>query len=95
MKLKPLFDRVVLSVEKREEKQTAGSILLPAPSEEKSQIGKIIACGEGGIIDGKDIKMQVGIGNRVLFSKFAGTEIKVDGKEYLVIRQTDILAIIE
>lgn len=93
MKLKPLFDRVVIKQEKKEEKNSFG-ILLPSRDDESSQIGNVVACGNGGIIDGKEITMQVKEGDRVLFSKFAGTEIKVDGEEYLVVRQTDILAVI-
>lgn len=94
MKLKPLFDRVVLKVEKKEEKNVSG-IILPVGNDDKSQIGIVVACGEGGIIDGKEIKIEVKENDRVLFSKFAGTEIKVDGEEYLVVRQTDILLILE
>lgn len=92
MNLKPLFDRVVIKQEKKESKNSFG-ILLPQ-SDDSSQIGKVIACGEGGEIDGKEITMQVKNGDRVLFSRFAGTEINVDGEEYLIVRQTDILAII-
>lgn len=94
MKLKPLFDRVVLKVEKKEEKNVSG-IILPIGNDDKSQIGIVVACGEGGIIDGKEITMKVKENDRVLFSKFAGTEIKVDGEDYLVVRQTDILLILE
>ncbi|MEG1751784.1 MAG: co-chaperone GroES [Clostridia bacterium] len=94
MKLKPLFDRVVLKVDKRGEKTQSG-IFLPVVSEEKSQLGVVVAVGTGGNLDGKEVKMQVKEGDRVLFSKFAGTQFKFDEEEYLVIRQTDILGVVE
>ena len=93
MNITPLYDRVVLEPAKAQTK-TVGGIMLPEIAQEKSQLAKVIAVGEGGSLDGKEQKMQVKIGDRVLYSKFAGTEIKVDNKEYIIVRQTDILAII-
>lgn len=94
MKIKPLYDRVVLSPEKAQEK-TASGIMLPEVAQEKSQMAKVVSVGEGGSIDGKESKIQVKIGDKVLYTKFAGTEIKIDNKEYIIVRQTDILAVIE
>ncbi|MBQ7885025.1 MAG: co-chaperone GroES [Clostridia bacterium] len=93
MKIKPLFDRVVLKIEK-EQTTNVGGIFLPDMSKEKSQIATVVALGEGGLVDGKETKMQVAIGDKVLFSKFAGTEFKYNGEDLLIIKQTDILAII-
>ena len=94
MKIKPLFDRVVLKLEESES-ETKSGIFLPTSAKEKSQIGKVVAVGEGGTLDGKEQKMLVKVGDRVLFSKYAGTEIE-DGKEkYTVLRQIDILGIVE
>ena len=94
MKIKPLYDRVVLSPEKALEK-TASGIMLPEIAQEKSQMAKVVSVGEGGSIDGKESKIQVKVGDKVLYTKFGGTEIKIDGKDYIIVRQTDILAIIE
>ncbi len=93
MKLKPLFDRVVLLPEKREE--TKGGILLPTVAQEKSQIATVVAVGEGGTADGKEVKMMVKKGDEVLFSKYAGVEFEEDGKTYVIVRQSDILAVVE
>lgn len=93
MEIKPLFDRVVLKIEK-EQTTNVGGIFLPDMSKEKSQIATVIAVGCGGNVDGKDVVMQVKKGDRVLFSKFAGTEFKYNGEDLLIIKQTDILAII-
>ena len=94
MKLKPLFDRVVLKIEK-EQTSNVGGIFLPDMSKEKSQIATVVAVGTGECTDGKETKMQVKIGDKVLFSKFAGTEFKYNGEDLLIIKQTDILAVIE
>lgn len=94
MEIKPLFDRVVLKIEK-EQTTNVGGIFLPDRSAEKSQIATVVAVGEGGNVDGKDVVMQVSVGDRVLFSKFAGTEFKYKGDDLLIIKQTDILAIIK
>lgn len=93
MNIKPLFDRVVLKIEK-EQTTNVGGIFLPDMSREKSQIATVVAVGKGGIVDGNDVIMQVNVGDRVLFSKFAGTEFKYQDQDLLIIKQTDILAII-
>lgn len=93
MNIKPLFDRVVLKIEK-EQTTNVGGIFLPDMSREKSQIATVVAVGKGGIVDGNDVTMQVNVGDRVLFSKFAGTEFKYQDQDLLIIKQTDILAII-
>ena len=94
MTVKPLFDKVVVESLEMEEKTSSGFIL-PSASQEKQQMAKIIAVGPGGVIDGKEIVMQVKVGDTVLYSKYAGNEFKVDGKELTIIRQSDILAIVE
>lgn len=94
MKLKPLFDRVVLLPKEKEEKTNLG-IILPTIAQEKSQIAKVVAVGEGGLPDGKELKMQVKAGDMVLYAKYSGTEFEEDGKKYIIVRQADILAVIE
>ncbi len=94
MQVKPLFDKVVVEAVQTEER-TGSGFILPTASQEKQQMAKIIAVGPGGIIDGKEIVMQVKVGDTVLYSKYAGSEFKVDGKELTIIRQSDILAIVE
>ncbi len=94
MKVKPLFDKVVVESLEKEEKTRSGFIL-PSASQEKQQMAKIVAVGPGGVIDGKEIVMQVKEGDTVLYSKYSGSEFKVDGKELTIIRQSDILAIVE
>ena len=94
MKVKPLFDKVVVQSIGTEEK-TASGFILPSAAQEKQQMAKIIAVGPGGVVDGKEIVMQVKVGDTVLYSKYAGSEFKVDGKELTIIRQSDILAIVE
>ena len=94
MKVKPLFDKVVVESLEMEEKTQSGFIL-PTASQEKQQMAKIIAVGPGGVVDGKEIVMQVKVGDKVLYSKYAGSEFKVDGKELTIIRQSDILAVVE
>lgn len=93
MNIKPLFDRVVLKIEK-EQTTNVGGIFLPDMSKEKSQIAIVVSVGDGGNVDGKNVEMKVRVGDRVLFSKFAGTEFRYDGEDLLIIKQTDILAII-
>lgn len=93
MKIKPILDRVVLLPEKSEESK--GGILLPSLAQEKSQIAKVVAVGDGNTPDGKEVKMLVKVGDEVLFSKFAGVEIDDNGKKYVIVRQADILAVIE
>ena len=94
MNIKPLFDKVVVETIETEDKTKSGFIL-PSASQEKQQTARIVAVGPGGIIDGKEIVMQVKVGDKVLYSKYAGSEFKIDGKELTIIRQSDILAIIE
>lgn len=94
MKLKPLADRVVLKSIETEE-VTKGGIVLPGSAKEKPQMAEVIAVGPGGVIEGKEITMYVKAGDRVIYSKYAGTEVKLDGQEYIVVRQNDILAVVE
>ncbi len=94
MAIKPLFDKVVLTPNSNEEKTKSGFIL-PSSAQEKQQTATVVAVGPGGTIDGKECVMQVKVGDVVLYSKFAGTECKVDGKELIIIRQSDILAIVD
>ncbi len=94
MKLKPLFDKIVIKQENPEEKTKSG-ILLPTQAQEKQQIGVVLAVGGGGVIDGKEINMVVSVGDKVLYSKYAGTDFKLDGEEVTILRQADVLAIIE
>ena len=94
MKLVPLGDRVVLKQLVAEETTKSG-IVLPGQSKEKPQQAEVIAVGPGGTVDGKEVKMEVKGGDQVIYSKYAGTEVKLDEEEYIVVKQNDILAIIE
>ena len=94
MKLKPLADRVILKMVEAEETTKSG-IILAGNAKEKPQVAEIVAVGPGGVVEGKEITMQVKVGDRVLISKYAGTEVKLDGQEYTILRQNDILAIVE
>lgn len=94
MSLKPLFDRVVLKDAEIEETTKSG-IILTSAAREKPQYAYIVAVGPGGVVDGKEVAMQVKEGQKVVYSKYAGTEIKIDGEEYKIVRQSDILAIVE
>ena len=94
MSLKPLFDRVVMKDAEMEE-TTKGGLILTSTAKEKPQYAIVVAVGPGGVVDGKEVTMQVEVGQRVVYSKYAGTEIKLDGEEYKIVRQNDILAIIE
>jgi chaperonin GroES len=94
MTLKPLLDRVVVKAVEAEE-TTRGGIILAAAAKEKPQIAEIVAVGPGGIVDGKEIKMNVKVGDRVITAKYTGTEVKIDDVEYTIVRQEDILAIVE
>jgi len=94
MQIKPLFDKVVLKSLESTEK-TASGIVLPSSAQEKPQLAKVVAVGPGGIIDGKEITMQVKVGDKVLFSKYAGNEFKLDDEEVTIVRQSDILAVVE
>ena len=94
MKLVPLGDRVVLKQVEAEE-TTASGIVLPGQAQEKPQQAEVVAVGPGGVVDGKEVKMEVAIGNTVIYSKYAGTEVKMDGTDYIIVKQEDILAIIK
>ncbi|RKD23610.1 chaperonin GroES [Caminicella sporogenes DSM 14501] len=94
MNIKPLGDRVVIKKLEAEEKTKSG-IVLPSQAKEQPQIAEVVAVGPGGMVDGKEVKMEVKVGDKVIFSKYAGTEIKHDGEEYTILRQSDILAIVE
>ena len=93
MKLVPLTDRVVLKQSAVEETTKSG-IILTGTAQEKPQTADVIAVGPGGMVDGKEVVMQVKEGQKVIFSKYAGTEVKVDGEEYIIVRQNDILAVV-
>ena len=94
MKLVPLSDRVVVKQLEAEETTKSG-IILASSAQEKPQEALVIAVGPGGVVDGKEIKMQVTEGQKVIYSKYAGTNVKLDGEEYIIIKQDDILAIVE
>ena len=94
MTIKPLADRVVLKSVELEETTTSG-IILAASAQEKPQVAEVVAVGPGGVIDGKDIKMYVKVGDKVITSKYSGTEVKIDDVEYVIVRQSDILAVVE
>ena len=94
MTIKPLSDRVLIKMEEAEETTKSG-ILLTGSAKEKPQVADVIAVGPGGMVDGKEVKMTVKVGDRVLTSKYAGTEIKMDGEVYTIVRQSDILAVVE
>ncbi|MEE1008080.1 MAG: co-chaperone GroES [Agathobacter sp.] len=94
MKLVPLTDRVVLKQLEAEEKTKSG-IILTGAAQEKPQEAEVVAVGPGGLVDGKEVVMQVKEGQKVIYSKYAGTEVKIEGNEYIIVRQNDILAIVE
>ena len=94
MTIKPLADRVVVKLVAMEETTKAG-ILLPGTAKEKPQVAEVVAVGPGGIVDGNEVIMTVKVGDRVITAKYAGTEVKCDGTEYNIVRQSDILAIVE
>ena len=94
MKLVPLGDKVVIKQMEAEEKTKSG-IVLPTQSKEKPQEAEVIAVGPGGMVDGKEVKMQIKAGDRVIYSKYSGTEIKIDGEALIIVRQGDILAVVE
>ncbi len=94
MNIKPLFDRVVIKNVETEE-VTKGGIVLPGSAKEKPQMAEVLAVGPGGLVDGKEIKMQVKVGQKVIYSKYAGTEVKLDNQEMILVRQSDILAVVE
>ena len=94
MTIKPLADRVVVKSVEAEETTKTG-IILPGSAQEKPQMAEVVAVGPGGMVDGKEVEMVVKVGDRVITSKYAGTEVKADGIEYNIVRQSDILAIVE
>lgn len=94
MNIKPLGDRVVIKMIEAEE-TTASGIVLPGSAKEKPQMAEVVAVGPGGIVEGKEVKMEVKVGDKVITSKYAGTEVKFDGVEYTILKQNDILAIVD
>ena len=94
MNIQPLGDRVVIKMVETEETTKSG-IVLPGSAKEKPQIAEVVAVGPGGVIDGKEIVMELAVGDKVITSKYAGTEIKLDGNEYTILRQSDVLAKIQ
>ncbi|HIY01165.1 MAG TPA: co-chaperone GroES [Candidatus Blautia faecipullorum] len=94
MKLVPLGDRIVLKQLEAEETTKSG-IVLPGQAQEKPQQAEVIAVGPGGMVDGKEVKMEVAEGDKVIYSKYAGTEVKMDGTEYIIVKQSDVLAVVK
>ena len=94
MTIRPLFDRVVVKSVDSEETTKSG-IVLPGTAKEKPQMAEVVAVGPGGNVDGKEITMQVKVGDKVIYSKYAGNEVKLDGSEFVVIRHSDVLAVVE
>lgn len=94
MNIKPLADRVVLKMTEAEETTKSG-IVLPGAAKEKPQVAEVVAVGPGGTVDGKEVKMELKVGDRVLMSQYAGTNVKLEGTEYTILRQSDVLAKIE
>jgi len=93
MKIKPLFDRVLIKQVEAEETTKSG-IVLPGNAKEKPQEAEVLAVGPGGVVDGKEVKMQVKAGDRVIYSKYSGTEVKYGDEDYIIVKQSDILAVI-
>jgi len=94
MNLKPLADRVVVKPTKPEEK-TKGGIILASAAQEKPEVYEVVVVGPGGVVDGKEVVMEVKAGDKVIMSKFSGTSVKLEGEEYTIVRQSDILAVVE
>ncbi len=94
MNIKPLADRVVIKMLEAEETTKSG-IILAGTAKEKPQIAEVVAVGPGGVVDGKEVKMELAVGDKVIMSKYAGTEVKLDGEEYIILRQSDVLAKID
>ena len=94
MTIKPLADRILIKMEEAEETTKSG-IVLAGSAKEKPQIAQVIAVGPGGVVDGKEVEMYIKTGDRVITSKYSGTEIKLDGEEYTIVRQSDVLAIVD
>ena len=93
MKIVPLQDRVVIKMVETEETTKSG-IVLPGTAKEKPQMAEVVAVGPGGTVDGKEVKMELSVGDKVITSKYSGTEVKLDGEEYTIVKQSDVLAII-
>ena len=94
MNIKPLADRVVIKMLEAEETTKSG-IILAGTAKEKPQVAEVVAVGPGGVVDGKEAKMELTVGDKVIMSKYAGTEVKLDGEEYIILRQSDVLAKID
>ena len=94
MNIKPLADRVVIKMLEAEETTKSG-IILAGTAKEKPQIAEVVAVGPGGVVDGKEVKMELSVSDKVIMSKYAGTEVKLDGEEYIILRQSDVLAKID
>ena len=94
MKLKPLADRVIIKMVEAEE-TTKGGIILTGSAKEKPDVAEVLAVGSGGVVDGKEVEMTVKVGDHVITSKYAGTQVKIDGEELTIVRQGDILAVVE
>jgi chaperonin GroES len=94
MKIRPLADRVVVKMLEGEETTKSG-IVLPGTAKEKPQMAKVLAVGPGGVFEGKEIKMEVKVGDKVIMSRYAGTEVKIDGEELTILRQNDVLAVVD
>ena len=94
MKLKPLADRVIIKMVEAEE-TTKGGIILTGSAKEKPDVAEVLAVGPGGVVDGKEVEMTVKVGDHVITSKYAGTQVKIDGEELIIVRQGDILAVVE
>ena len=94
MTIKPLADRVVIKLVAAEEKTKSG-LILTASAQEKPQVAEVVAVGPGGLVDGNEVKMVVSVGDKVITSKYSGTEVKADGVEYIIVTQSEILAIVE
>jgi chaperonin GroES len=92
--VKPLFDKIVVKMLEAEETTKSG-IILAGSAKEKPQIAEVIAVGPGGLVDGKEVKMVLSAGQKVIISKYAGTEVKIDGEQYTILRQSDVLAVVE
>jgi chaperonin GroES len=94
MKLKPLADRVVIKMAEAEETTKSG-LILAGSAKEKPEVAEVLAVGPGGVVNGKEVKMEVAVGDKVIIGKYAGTNVKVDGEELIIVRQDEILAVVE
>lgn len=94
MNIKPLADRVVIKMVEAEETTKSG-IILAGSAKEKPSMAEVVAVGKGGVVDGKEVTMELKVGDKVLISKYAGTEVKLDDEEYTILRQSDVLAVVE